>query len=403
MNISSQFIEQEKKYNAHNYSPLPVVLSRGEGVWVTDVEDKRYLDMMSAYSALNFGHLHPELLAAMQRQIDRLTLTSRAFYNDQLGPWSQELSEMCNMEMVLPMNTGAEAVETAIKLARKWAYQVKGIARYNAEIIVCTNNFHGRTISIVSFSTEEYNRADFGPFTPGYRVVSFGQAAELEQAIGPNTAACLIEPIQGEGGVIIPPKGYLKDVREICDRHKVLMMLDEIQTGLGRTGELFCYQHEDIQPDVLILGKALGGGLYPISAVVSSRDILGLFQPGEHGSTFGGNPLACAISRAALSLLQREQLAARSKKLGQILMRELKAINNPLIKEVRGLGLMIGIEFVPEAGGAKKYSLELMREGLLCKETHYNVLRLAPPLIISETDLQWAIAKLQKVLSLTSI
>ncbi|MBI5502117.1 MAG: ornithine--oxo-acid transaminase [Deltaproteobacteria bacterium] len=396
MTTSREIIEATERYGAHNYKPLPIVIADAAGAWVTDPEGKRYLDFLSAYSAVNHGHRHPRIVAAAVRQLEHCTLTSRAFYNDQLGPFCRELAEFCGTEMVLPMNTGAEAVETAIKLARKWAYRVKGVPRGEAEIVVCANNFHGRTVTAVSFSTEELYKEDFGPFTPGFKVVPYGDVAALEKAVGPRTAAFLVEPIQGEAGVIVPPPGYLAACHELCRRNNVLLMLDEIQTGFGRTGRRFCYQHEPgVQPDVLILGKALGGGVMPISAVTAPAAILGLFRPGEHGSTFGGNPLACAVAREALRVFVDEGLIERSARLGAKLLADLRAISHPLIKEVRGKGLFVGLELRKEAGGARKYCELLKEQGLLCKETHDDVIRFAPPLVIAEEDLDGAVAKVR--------
>lgn len=399
MITSHDFMTMEDQYGAHNYKPMPVVLSHGEGAWVTDVEGKRYLDMLSAYSALNFGHRHPRLVEVMKDQLDRITLTSRAFFSDQLGQWYKTITELCELDLAIPMNTGAEAVETALKIGRKWGYQTKKVPNNQAEIIVCENNFHGRTISIVSFSTEPEYSEDFGPLTPGFRSVPYGDAEALEAAITPNTVAFLVEPIQGEGGVNVPPNGYLKKVREICSHNNVLLMIDEIQTGLGRTGRNFCYQHEDIQPDVLILGKALGGGLYPISAVVTRQDVLSLFQPGQHGSTFGGNPLACAVSLEAMRLLKEEKLAERAAQMGEALAGHLRAMNSPVIQEVRGKGLLIGIEIKASVNKAKPYGMALMKEGILCKETQDHTLRLAPSLLMTQDDLEWALPKLTQVLS----
>jgi ornithine--oxo-acid transaminase len=398
MATSREIIDQTETYGAHNYKPLPIVIAHAEGAWVADPEGKRYLDFLSSYSAVNHGHRHPRIVKALVAQLERCTLTSRAFYNDQLGPFCQELAEFCGMEMVLPMNTGAEAVETAIKLARKWGYRVKKVPRPQAEIIVCSNNFHGRTVTVVSFSTEELYKEDFGPVTPGFKVVPFGDAKALEQAITPNTVGFLVEPVQGEAGVVVPPAGYLEQCAAICRKHDVLLMLDEIQTGFGRTGKRFCYQHEqNVHPDMLILGKALGGGIMPISAVVSSAKIMGLFRPGEHGSTFGGNPLACAVAREALRVIVDEGLVERSARLGAKLLAELRAIKHPLILEVRGMGLFVGLHLKKEAGGARKYCEGLKEAGMLCKETHDDVIRLAPPLIIDEQDLDDAMAKVRKL------
>ncbi|MGC8855204.1 MAG: ornithine--oxo-acid transaminase [Anaerolineae bacterium] len=399
MNIKD-FIAIEEQYGAHNYHPLDVVISKAEGVWVYDVEGKKYLDCLSAYSAINQGHVHPKILSALIEQAQKVTLTSRAFRNDQLPLFYKELSEMSGYEMSLPMNSGAEAVETAIKLARKWAYRVKGVPRHQAEIITCAGNFHGRTVSIISFSTEPLYRDDFGPFTPGFVTVPYGDAAALEQAITPNTAAVLLEPIQGEGGVIIPPAGYLKQVAEICKKHNVLFMADEIQTGLGRTGKLFACQHEDVRPDVTIIGKALSGGFYPVSAVLADRDILGLFTPGEHGSTFGGNPLAAAVARAALAVIREENLAEHAATLGTYFMEQLAEIPSPHVKEVRGRGLLIGVELKPQAGGARRFCEALQQRGILVKETHDHVIRFAPPLVIDKETIDGALPIIRDVLNM---
>lgn len=391
------YMEQMERYSARNYRPLPVVLARGEGPLLWDVEGNRYIDMLSSYSALNHGHRHPRLIRALTEQAARLTLTSRAFHNDQLGPWCQELASYARMEMVLPMNTGAEAVETALKLARKWAYVTKGVPLNQAEVIVCANNFHGRTITVVSFSTEELYRKHFGPFTPGFRVIPYGDAAALEAAISDSTAAFLVEPIQGEAGIIVPPPGYLRAAREICTRHQVLFLADEIQTGLGRTGARFCLDHEEVRPDILILGKALGGGILPISAIAADRELLGLFVPGEHGSTFGGNPLACAISREALRVLEEERLAERAATLGRFLMDGLREAIGKRAREVRGKGLLIGVEV--EDGNARTWCERLSATGILCKETHETVIRFAPPLVISESLLDEALSRISQVFS----
>ncbi|AKM84717.1 MAG: aminotransferase [candidate division Kazan bacterium GW2011_GWA1_50_15] len=391
-------IELTEHYGAHNYHPLPVVISRAKGIWVWDTDGKRYLDMLSAYSAVNQGHCHPRLVKALRQQAGMVTLTSRAFHNDQLGPFLQELCELAGMQMALPMNTGAEAVETAIKTARKWGYTHKNVPAEQAEIIVCEGNFHGRTTTIVGFSSEAQYRDGFGPFTPGFKTIHYGDIKDFERTITDNTVAFLVEPIQGEAGVRVPPKGYLKQVRKLCRQHNILLMVDEIQTGFGRTGKMFCYQHEGIKPDVLIVGKALGGGLMPISAVLASRKILGVFRPGDHGSTFGGNPLACAVAREALRVTVEEELPWRSDRLGNLLIKDLRTIKNPLIKEVRGKGLFIGVELFPEAGGARRYCEALMTEGLLCKETHDDVIRFAPPLIIEQNELDWAMERIEQVL-----
>jgi ornithine--oxo-acid transaminase len=385
--------------SAHNYAPLPVVIAKGEGCWVTDVDGRRFLDMLSAYSALNFGHGHPEIVEAFISQARKLTLTSRAFHNDQFGPFCEMITKMCGLDMVLPMNTGAEAVETALKAARKWGYKVKGVAPDQAEIICLEGNFHGRTITIISFSDDEQYRDGFGPLTPGFRIIPYGDAAALEKAITPNTVAFLVEPIQGEGGINIPPDGYLKRCREICTKNNVLFIADEIQSGLGRTGKLLACDHENVKPDMLILGKALGGGMMPVSAVLANRPVMGVFQPGDHGSTFGGNPLGCAVAIAAMTVLTRDKLPERAAKLGKPYLQRLQLIDAPIIKEVRGRGLFIGIELIPEAGGAKKYCKALKNEGVLCKETSDNVIRIAPPLIIEQKDLDWAFERFEKVLT----
>lgn len=395
---TQEFIEIEERYGAHNYHPLDVVIERGEGVWVYDVDGNKYLDCLSAYSALNQGHVHPAILSAMVEQAKKVTLTSRAFRNDQLPFLYKELCDLTGYEMALPMNSGAEAVETALKLARKWAYEVKKVPQHQAEIIVAEGNFHGRTISIVSFSTEPFYRDMFGPFTPGFVTVPYGDAEAIEKAITPNTAAVLIEPIQGEAGVNVPPAGYLKAVREVCSRNNVLFMADEIQTGLGRTGKLFACDHEGVRPDMIIIGKALGGGFYPVSAVVADKDIMGLFKPGEHGSTFGGNPLAASVSRAALKVLVDENLVENSAKLGEYFMEQLVEIGSPHVKEVRGKGLLIGVELKQEAGGARRFCEALQKEGILAKETHDHVIRFAPPLIATKDIIDWALPRIRKVL-----
>jgi ornithine--oxo-acid transaminase len=397
---TQEYIDLEEQFGAHNYHPLDVILTRGEGVWVYDIDGNRYLDCLSAYSALNQGHVHPKILSAMLAQVEQLTLTSRAFRNDQLPLFYQELSALTGYEMALPMNSGAEAVETAIKLARKWAYQVKGVPRGHAEIIVCQNNFHGRTISIISFSTEPLYRDDFGPFTPGFVVVPFGDAQAIAKAITPRTAAVLLEPIQGEAGVNIPPDGYLKQVREICTKNNLLFIADEIQTGLGRTGKMFACDHESVRPDMLILGKALSGGFYPVSAVVADANVLGLFQAGEHGSTFGGNPLGMAVARAAIKVLVEEHMVANCAKMGEYLQEQLVEISSPHVKEVRGKGLLIGVELYPHARGARRFCEALVKVGILAKETHENVIRFAPPLIIDQATLDWAIPRIRQVLNM---
>jgi ornithine--oxo-acid transaminase len=396
---AEEYIALEDRYNAHNYKPLDVVLERGEGVWVWDVEGKRYLDCLSSYSALNQGHNHPRIHKAMMEQAAKLTLTGRAFRNDQLPLLAQELCELTGYEMMLPMNTGAEAVETALKAARKWGYEVKGVPDGQAEIITCEGNFHGRTITIVGFSTEEQYREGFGPFTPGFITVPYGDAKALEEAITPQTVAFLLEPIQGEGGVLVPPDGYLRQAREICDRHNVLLMADEIQTGLGRTGKLFCCDWEGVRPDVVTVGKALGGGFYPVSAVLADRSVLGLFNPGDHGSTFGGNPLGAAVAREALRVLVEEGLVENALLQGEYLMGRLQRVESDHVVEVRGRGLLTGVELKPEAGGARRFAQALKDQGLLCKETHEHVLRFAPPLVITREDVDWALERIERVLT----
>jgi len=399
-NMKTQyFIDLENKFGAKNYKPLDVVLSRGEGIWVWDVEGNRYMDCLSAYSAVNQGHCHPKILQALVDQAKKLTLVSRAFRNEQLGPLYEEICQLTQSHTVLPMNSGAEAVESAIKAVRKWGYKVKQVPDGQAEIIVCANNFHGRTLTIVGFSTEAQYKDGYAPFTPGFKIIPFGDAQAFEEAITPNTVAFLVEPIQGEGGVIIPPKGYLKEVREICNRQTVMLILDEIQTGLGRTGKLFAEEYDGIQSDLTLIGKALSGGFYPISAVLSNKEVLGVFNPGDHGSTFGGNPLACAVARAALNVLTEEKMIENAAAQGAYFMEHLSNIQSPHIKEIRGRGLMIGIELLPEAGGARRYCEALLKKGLLCKETHEHVIRIAPPLVIQKEEVDWALERLDDVLS----
>lgn len=388
MTQTNELIQQTEQYGAANYHPLPIVISEAEGVWVTDPEGNRYMDMLSAYSAVNQGHRHPRIIEALKTQADRVTLTSRAFHNDQLGPWYEKICKLTNKDMALPMNTGAEAVETAVKAARRWGYDVKGIEENRAEIIACTGNFHGRTMTAVSLSSETEYQRGFGPMLPGIKLVPYGDLDALREAITPQTAAFLIEPIQGEAGIIMPPEGFLKEAKALCEKENVLFIADEIQVGLARTGKMFACDWEEIEPDMLILGKALGGGVFPISCVVANRDILGVFNPGSHGSTFGGNPLACAVSLAALDVLIDEKLAERSKELGEYFKDKLSRIQSPVIKEVRGRGLFIGME-LHEA--ARPYCEKLKQAGLLCKETHETVIRFAPPLTISKEDLDWAI------------
>ncbi|AYA77659.1 ornithine--oxo-acid transaminase [Bacillus sp. Y1] len=392
---SQEVIEQTEKFGANNYHPLPIVISKAEGVWVEDPEGNKYMDMLSAYSAVNQGHRHPKIIEALKEQADRVTLTSRAFHNDQLGPWYEMICELTNKEMALPMNTGAEAVETAVKAARRWAYDVKGVEDNQAEIIACLGNFHGRTMTAVSLSSEEEYKRGFGPMLPGIKLIPYGDIEALKAAITPNTAAFLIEPIQGEAGIVIPPEGFMRAAFDLCKENNVLFIADEIQAGLARTGKMFACEWEGIEPDMYILGKALGGGVFPISCVVANKEVLGVFNPGSHGSTFGGNPMACAVSIAALQVLKEEKLAERSQELGSYFLSELQQIKNPIIKEVRGRGLFIGVELtVP----ARKYCEQLKEEGLLCKETHDTVIRFAPPLVISDEDLDWAIERIKKVL-----
>jgi ornithine--oxo-acid transaminase len=395
MSTTVDLIGLERQFGAHNYDPLDVVLTRGAGPWVYDIDGRRYLDCLCAYSALNQGHCHPRILRALTAQASRLTLTSRAFRNDQLPLLLERLHDITGMDLALPMNSGAEAVETALKAARKWGYQVKHIPPDRAEIIVCAGNFHGRTISVVSFSSTAQYRQGFGPFTPGFVTVPFGDAEALEKAMTPDTCAFLVEPIQGEAGVIVPPDGYLRDVEAICRRNHVLFIADEVQTGLGRTGRMFAFEHEGVRPDALVLGKALGGGFYPVSAVTAGRELLGVFRPGDHGSTFGGNPLACAVARAALDVIVDERLPARAARLGARLLSGLREIDSPVIWQVRGRGLLVAIDLnVP----ARPYCEALRAEGVLCRETHETVIRVAPPLVISEEDLEWAIERLRRVL-----
>ena len=393
------YIDLENEYGATNYKPLDVVLDRGQGIWVWDVEGNRYLDFLSSYSAVNQGHCHPKIAAAMKEQADKLTLTSRAFRNDQLGLFYKELCELTHSHTVLPMNSGAEAVESCIKAVRKWGYQAKGVPDGQAEIIVCENNFHGRTITLVGFSSEAQYRDGYAPFTPGFVIIPFGDVKALEEAITPNTVAFLLEPIQGEAGVIIPPVGYLREVRRICTERDIAMITDEIQTGLGRTGKLLAEEHEGVEADLTMIGKALSGGFYPVSAVLSNKEVLGVFQPGDHGSTFGGNPLACAVARAALKALVEDGMVENAAKMGDYLMAGLSAIKSPYVKEVRGKGLFIGVELHKDAGGARRFCEALMGKGLLCKETHENVIRFAPPLIIGKDDIDWALDRVEAVLT----
>lgn len=392
---SKDIIDQTSHYGANNYHPLPIVISEALGAWVKDPEGNEYMDMLSAYSAVNQGHRHPKIIQALKDQADKITLTSRAFHNDQLGPFYEKTAKLTGKEMILPMNTGAEAVESAVKAARRWAYEVKGVADNQAEIIACVGNFHGRTMLAVSLSSEDEYKRGFGPMLPGIKLIPYGDAEALRQAITPNTAAFLFEPIQGEAGIVIPPEGFLQEAAAICKEENVLFIADEIQTGLGRTGKTFACDWDGIVPDMYILGKALGGGVFPISCIAADREILGVFNPGSHGSTFGGNPLACAVSIASLEVMEDEKLAERSLELGEYFKRELESIDNPVIKEVRGRGLFIGVELTE---AARPYCERLKEEGLLCKETHDTVIRFAPPLIISKKDLDWAIEKIKHVL-----
>jgi ornithine--oxo-acid transaminase len=396
---TTDYIDLENQYGAQNYKPLDVVLNRGEGVWVWDVDGNKYLDCLSSYSAVNQGHCHPKILQTMIDQSGKLTLTSRAFRNDQLGLFYQELCELTNSHKVLPMNSGAEAVETVIKVVRKWGYKIKGVPEDQAEIIVCANNFHGRTITIVGFSTDENSRAGFGPFTPGFKIIPFGDVSALEAAITPNTVGFMVEPIQGEAGVVIPPAGYLKEAKAICEKHNVVLILDEIQTGLGRTGKILAEEHDGIEADLTLIGKALSGGFYPVSAVLSNTEVMDVLQPGEHGSTFGGNPLACAVARTALKVLVEEGMIENAADMGSYFLNGLKQLNNPLIREVRGKGLLIGMALLPEAGGARQYCEKLKEKGLLCKETHDHIIRFAPPLVITREEIDWALEKIAAVLT----
>jgi ornithine--oxo-acid transaminase len=389
----------ERQYGARNYKPFDVVLSRGLGVWVWDIDGRRYLDCLSAYSAVNQGHCHPRILAALTEQASRLAITSRAFMNDQFPLFCKELCAATHSHRVLPMNSGAEAVETAIKVARKWGYETKGVPKDRAEVVVCGNNFHGRTMAIVGFNTDPTARDGFGPFTPGFNLVPFGDATALEAAISPNTVAFLVEPIQGEAGVIIPPAGYFKSVREICTRHNVILILDEIQTGLGRTGRLLAEEHEGIEADLTLIGKALSGGFYPVSAVLSNDEILGALKPGEHGSTFGGNPLACAVARASLKVLIEEGMVENAQVMGARFLAGLRAIDSAAVKEVRGRGLMIAIELHPQAGGARRYCDALRLRGVLCKDTHDHTIRISPPLVITCDEIDWALVQFDAALS----
>ena len=399
MSRSSDFIALEDRYGAHNYHPLDVVICRADGAWVWDVDGNKYMDFLAAYSAVNQGHCHPRIVKVMVEQACRVGLTSRAFRNDQLGPFCQEICELTGFDRMLPMNTGAEAVETAIKAARKWAYTVKGVAADQAEILVFDGNFHGRTTTIVGFSSEEEYRHGFGPFTPGFRILPYGDSDAVAAAMHPNVAAILVEPIQGEAGIVVPPEGFLARLRQIADEHNALLIADEIQSGLGRTGAFFAYEHEGIRPDIVIIGKALSGGMYPVSAILADDAVMGVFKPGEHGSTYGGNPLGAAVAREALSVLVDERLVERSAELGEMFMARLRAIDSPHVKTIRGKGLWIGVVLEDDAGGARRFCEALKAEGLLCKETHETVIRIAPPLNISRDEIEWAAARIEKVLT----
>jgi ornithine--oxo-acid transaminase len=396
---SEEHIELVERYSAHNYHPLPVVVAEGEGCWVTDVEGKRYLDLLSAYSALNFGHRHPDLVRVAHEQLDRLTLTSRAFHNDQMGPFLRDLAELCGMDLVLPMNSGAEGVETALKTARKWGYEVKGVPSGRAKIVVAGDNFHGRTITIVSFSTDEASKRNFGPHTPGFEVVPYGDAAALEAAIDDDTVAFLVEPIQGEAGVVLPPEGYLQRARDLCTERNVLLIADEIQSGLGRTGYTFAVEHDGVRPDMFILGKALGGGIMPLSAVVADEAVLGVFKPGEHGSTFGGNPVACAIGRRVIAMLKTGEHQAVSQELGDYLLKSLREADLPTVEDVRGRGLWAGIQLTPDARPARRTAERLLEDGILAKDTHESTIRLAPPLVITREEIDWALERIVPALA----
>ena len=396
---SARFIELEERHGAHNYHPLDVVIAKAEGAWVWDVEGNRYMDFLAAYSAVNQGHCHPRLVKVMREQVERVTLTSRAFRNDQLGPFCEELTSLTGFHRVLPMNTGAEAVETAIKAARKWGYTVKGISEDEAEILVFAGNFHGRTTTIVGFSSDEEYRFGFGPFTPGFRILPYGDLEAVEAAMSDKVAAVLVEPIQGEAGIVIPPDGFLRRLREITSEHNALLVMDEIQSGLGRTGKLFAYEHDDIRPDIVIIGKALSGGMYPVSAILADDEVMGVFNPGEHGSTYGGNPLGAAVAREALKVLVDEDMVQLSADNGAYFLDKLQAVNSKHVKEIRGRGLWIAIELNDEAGGARRFCEALQEEGLLCKETHATVIRVAPPLTIGRKEIDWAVERISKVLT----
>lgn len=398
MSKTDEILKQTERYSANNYHPLDVVLTKGKGVWVWDVDGKKYMDCLAAYSAVNQGHLHPKITSAVKKQLGRITLTSRAFHNDRMGSFLERLCKVAGKEKVLPMNTGAEAVETAIKAARKWGYKFKKVPRGKAEIITCEGNFHGRTTTIVGFSTEVQYQDGFGPFTPGFVTVPYGDIKKLQKAINKNTVAFLVEPIQGEGGVIVPPAGYLREAFELCKKNKILFIADEIQTGFGRTGKMFCCQHDDIEPDVIIVGKALGGGVYPVSGILADDDIMQVFTPGDHGSTFGGNPLGSAVASAALDVLVSENLAQRSQELGSYFMEELRKIDSPHVEEIRGKGLLIGVVIKKSSGPARPFCEKLRDLGILAKETHHQVIRFAPPLVITKKEIDWALGRIRQVL-----
>ncbi|WP_164216461.1 ornithine--oxo-acid transaminase [Virgibacillus sp. YIM 98842] len=396
MTTTKEIIDQTEQYGAHNYHPLPIVVEEAEGVWVSDPEGNKYMDMLSAYSAVNQGHRHPKIIAALEEQAGKVTLTSRAFHNKVLGPWTKRVAELTGKDKVLPMNTGVEAVETAIKAARRWAYQVKGVEDNKAEVIAAKGNFHGRTLNAISLSNDPGATKDYGPFVPNINKVDYGNIEAIREAITPNTAAVIVEPIQGEAGIIIPPEGYLKEIRQICDDNNVLFIADEVQTGLGRTGKMFACEWEEVVPDIYVMGKALGGGVFPVSAIAANKDIMDVFTPGSHGSTFGGNPLACAVSLAALDVIEEENLVQKSLEMGEYFVKALKKIDNPELKEIRARGMFIGVEFNHPV---RKYCEELKEQGVLCKETHENTIRFAPPLVISKEEIDWAIEKVNKVLS----
>ncbi|HDP99984.1 MAG TPA: ornithine--oxo-acid transaminase [bacterium] len=395
---SKDYIETEDFYGAHNYNPLDVVISKGQGVWLEDVDGKKYMDFLAAYSAVNQGHCHPRLVKVTNEQAARLTLTSRAFRNDQWPLLAKEMCELTGFDMILPMNSGAEAVETAIKAVRKWGYQIKGVEKDRAEIITCDGNFHGRTITIVTFSPEQQYKDGFGPLTPGFKMIAYGDADALEKAITPNTVAFMVEPIQGEGGVVVPPPNYLKNAKTICEKHNVLFVADEIQSGLGRTGKMFACDHENVKPDIVTVGKALSGGFYPVSAVLARKEIMNVFTPGDHGSTYGGNPLGSAIAREALKIIVEEKLCERATELGDYLMQQLQKINSPHVDFYRGKGLWIGIVLNKQSGGARRFCEALMKKGVLAKETHWNIIRLAPPLVITKAEIDWALERIEQVL-----